>query len=406
MGEREKPKTMSNIKAILVLNLGSSSLKYSVFDAGNERLLAAGVVERIGESHSRHHHVANGSAFEGEVAAPAYREAFSHVQAALKKGPFHEVVAVGHRVVHGGERFSGPVRIDAEVRGVIRDMAVLAPLHNPPNLLGIELAAEAFPALLQVAVFDTAFHHTLPPRAYRYAVPEAWYREHRVRRYGFHGISHEYAAQRAAAHLARPLDELNLITLHLGNGASAAAIQGGRCIDTSMGFTPLEGLVMGTRSGDIDPAIPLHIEHVTGMGWKALDHTLNHECGLKGLSGVSDMREILARAEANDAAAKMALEMYCYRIKKYIGAYYAVLGKVDALVFTAGVGENAAAVRSMACAGLEHLGIAVDAGKNEQHVDEIAEIQADAQPVQVLVIRANEELQIAREVGRVLSLGG
>ena len=395
---------MPNNKAILVLNLGSSSLKYRLFHAGTEQLLAAGIVERIGEPHSRHHHAANGSEFEHEVAAPTHREAFSHMQAALQEGPAHEVVATGHRVVHGGDKFSGPVLIDAHVRSLIWGLSALAPLHNPHNLLGIELAACAYPNVPQVAVFDTAFHHTMPEHAWRYAVPESWTSGHHVRRYGFHGISHEYVALRAAAHLGQPIEALNLITLHLGNGASAAAIRGGQCVDTSMGFTPLEGLVMGTRSGDLDPAIPLHIEHVTGMGWKALDHTLNHECGLKGLTGVNDMREILARSDAGDAAAKMALEMVCYRIKKYIGAYYAVLGKVDALVFTAGVGENAAAVREGACAGLGHLGIAIDAGKNAQHVDEIAEIQANAQPVRVLVIRTNEELQIAREVGRVLGL--
>jgi acetate kinase len=281
-------------------------------------------------------------------------------------------------------------------------LAALAPLHNPPNLLGIELAANAYSDLPQVAVFDTAFHHTLPEHAYRYAVPETWYREHHVRRHGFHGISHEYVAQRAAAHLGKPLSELNLITLHLGNGASAAAIQGGRCIDTSMGFTPLEGLVMGTRSGDLDPAIPLHVERVTGMGWKSLDHILNHECGLKGLTGVNDMREILQRAEAGDAAAKLALNMYCYRIRKYIGAYHAVLGRVDALVFTAGVGENAPPVRAQACAGLERLGIAIDDAQNGKAIDEIAEVHQPGQGVSVLVIRTNEELQIARQVRAAL----
>jgi acetate kinase len=310
--------------------------------------------------------------------------------------------AIGHRVVHGGARFSAPVRIDDEVRVAIRELCALAPLHNPANLLGIELAGEAYADVRQAAVFDTAFHHTMPEHAYRYAVPEAWYRGHQVRRYGFHGISHEYVAQRAAAHLGRPLSELKLITLHLGNGASAAAIRHGRCIDTSMGFTPLEGLVMGTRSGDLDPAIPLHLEHVTGMGWQAMDDALNHECGLKGLTGVNDMREILARVDAGDAVARLALDMYCYRIRKYIGAYHAVLGGLDALVFTAGVGENAAAVRARACAGLEHVGIAIDDADNVKEIGELAEIQPVGLPVRVLVIRTNEELQIARQVRAVL----
>ena len=393
--------------AILVLNCGSSSLKYRLFDAATEHLLAAGIVERVGEPHSRLHHVRYDgtgitSEFDREVAAPTHREAFAHMQEAFNGGLRPNLVAVGHRVVHGGDKFSGPVVIDAEVRRVIRDFSVLAPLHNPPNLLGIELAGQAYPQLPQIAVFDTAFHHTMPEHAYRYAVPDSWCSEYHVRRYGFHGISHEYVTQRAAAHLGKLLVELNLITLHLGNGASAAAIQGGRCIDTSMGFTPLEGLVMGTRSGDLDPAIPLHIEHVTGMGWQAMDDTLNHECGLKGMTGVNDMREILARIDAGDAAAKRALDVYCYRIKKYIGAYHAALGRVDAIIFTAGVGENAPAVRAMTCTGLEHLGIALDETENGKVAGELAEIQRSGQPVRVLIIRTNEELQIARQVKKHL----
>lgn len=396
-----------NNKHILVLNCGSSSLKYRLFDAASEQLVAAGIVERIGEPHSRHHHARHDGArtvdeIDCEVRAPSHREAFAQMQAALNGGIPPELAAVGHRVVHGGDQFSGPVQIDDRVRDVIRAMAALAPLHNPPNLLGIELAAQAYPALPQIAVFDTAFHHTLPEHAYRYAVPDTWYRDHHVRRYGFHGISHEYVAQRAAAHLGRPLTQLNLITLHLGNGASVAAIRGGRCIDTSMGYTPLEGLVMGTRSGDIDPAIPLHIEHATGMGWRAMNDVLNHECGLKGLTGVNDMREILQRVDAGDAAARLALDMYCYRIKKYIGAYSAALGFVDAVVFTAGVGENAPQVRSLACAGLERIGIGVDATANAAAIGELAEISRAGQSVRVLVVRTNEELQIAREVRRLM----
>lgn len=395
-----------NQSAILVLNCGSSSLKYRLFDAATERLMATGIVERIGESRSHHRHRYGETGIDRDVAAPTHREAFAHMQAALGEGLKSKLIAVGHRVVHGGDRYSRAVRIDAAVKAAIRDFSVLAPLHNPANLLGIELAEQAYAHLPQVAVFDTAFHHTLPAHAYRYAVPEAWYREHHVRRYGFHGISHEYVAQRAAAHLGKPLGKLNLITLHLGNGASAAAIQNGRSIDTSMGFTPLEGLMMGTRSGDLDPAVPLHIEHFTGMGWEAMGAALNHECGLKGLTGVNDMREILQRADAGDAAAQLALDMYCYRIRKYIGAYYAALGRVDAVVFTAGVGENAARVRSLVCAGLAHMGIALDEGENEKVMGEVAEIQPSGQPVRVLVIRTNEELQIARQVRAVLGWAG
>jgi acetate kinase len=255
----------------------------------------------------------------------------------------------------------------------------------------------------QVAVFDTAFHQGMPEHAWRYAVPEDWYRVHGARRYGFHGSSHEYVAGRAAAHLGRPLAAVNLITLHLGNGASAAAIRAGRCVDTSMGLTPLEGLVMGTRSGDLDPALPLYLQRVAGLGPQALDHALNHESGMKGLTGTNDMREVLARAAAGDARARLALEIYAYRIKKYIGAYCAALGTVDALVFTGGVGENAATVRALACDGLERLGIALDAGRNAAAAGELSAIEASGAAVAVLVIRTNEELHIARQALAVLA---
>lgn len=397
--------------AILVLNCGSSSLKYRLFHGDSEALLAEGIVERIGEEQPHHRHLRyNGagvtSRMEHDVAAPTHREAFAHMRAALDGGAAHPLMAIGHRVVHGGERFHGAVRIEPQVQAEIEALAVLAPLHNPANLLGIRLAGEAWPAVPQVAAFDTAFHHTLPPHAYRYAVPEDWYCRHQVRRYGFHGLSHEYVAQRAAVHLGRPLNALNLITLHLGNGASACAIRAGRSVDTSMGFTPLEGLVMGTRSGDLDPALPLHMERVTGMGWEGLDYALNHECGLKGLTGVNDMREILARAEAGDGAAQLAVEVYAYRIRKYIGAYCAVLGRVDAVVFTAGVGENAAPVRAAACAGLEGLGIVLDAAANESAAGEVAVISQAGAPVTLLVIRTNEELHIARQVRALLDRRG
>jgi len=389
-------------KTILVLNCGSSSLKYQLFDRA-ERVLAGGVVERIGEAQPwlRHSSI-DGGAIEHAVAAADHRAAFARMQAVLGDGLGAQLLAVGHRVVHGGEQFRAAVLVDAQVRRAIKALAAIAPLHNPGNLLGIELADQAYPRVPQVAVFDTAFHQHMPEHAFRYAVPEAWYREQHVRRYGFHGISHDYVAQRAAALLGKPLRELNLITLHLGNGASAAAIQNGRCIDTSMGFTPLEGLVMGSRSGDLDPAIALHMARVGGMDWNSLDQALNQASGLKGLAGVSDMREILQRAAAGDAAAQLALDVYCYRIKKYIGAYYAALGRVDALVFTGGVGENAAPVRSQACAGLASLGIAIDEAKNTQALEESATIQKSGAGVAVLVVRTNEALQIARAVRALL----
>jgi len=364
---------------VLVVNSGSSTVKYQVLAAETGRVVAGSVEEVSGQGH---------------------REAFDRIAAAVRQGTSigaGQLAAIGHRVVHGGERFRAPVRIDAAVCEAIRSLAVLAPLHNPANLLGIEVCLEAFPGVPQVAVFDTAFHQTLPPHAFRYAVPEAWYRELGVRRYGFHGTSHRYVAERAAEALGRPLAALNLITLHLGNGASAAAIQSGLCVDTSMGLTPLEGLVMGTRSGDLDPAVPLFVQRTAGLAAGAVEDALNEDSGLRGLAGTSDMRELLARAQAGDARAQLALETYGYRIRKYVGAYCAVLGRVDALVFTGGVGENAARVRSLACSGLEVLGIALDERANAAAAGALAEIGRPGMPVRTLVVRTNEELQIARE---------
>ena len=275
-----------------------------------------------------------------------------------------ELLGIGHRVVHGGETFREPALIDDGVIAAIRGLIPLAPLHNPSNLLGIEVARERFPRVPQVAVFDTAFHQTLPPQAYRYALPNEFYEKHHVRKYGFHGSSHGYVAKEASKHLGKPLSELNLIILHLGNGASAAALQGGRSIDTSMGMTPLEGLVMGTRCGDIDPAIPFYLMRQTGMKPEDVENLMNREGGLKGICGVSDMREILEQASKGNERAELAIEMFCYRIKKYIGAYYAVLGRLDAIVFTGGIGENADAIRQRVCEGLKHFGIGVDAEKN------------------------------------------
>jgi acetate kinase len=368
----------------------------------DERGLAEGVVERIGEAGSRHRHrTASGPERTLDVDAPDHRRAFAHVGTTLREADaLHaaaDLAVIGHRVVHGGDRFSAPARIDAAVCDAIRELSALAPLHNPANLLGIEVCLAAFPGVPQVAVFDTAFHQTLPAHAYRYAVPEDWYRRHGVRRYGFHGVSHRYVAEQAAGALGRPLAALNLITLHLGNGASAAAIREGRCVDTSMGLTPLEGLVMGTRSGDLDPAIPLHVQRVAALGAEAVDEALNHESGLRALGGTNDVRELLARERSGDERARLALEIYAYRIRKYLGAYCAVLGRVDAVVFTGGVGENAARVRSLACAGLERLGIALDEAANAAASGARCEIGRPGSAVRVLVVRTNEELEIARQ---------
>jgi acetate kinase len=402
--------TSQGATKILVVNCGSSSVKYRLFQMDDEREVAEGVLERVGEPASRLRHRAAGGAEQVlEVDAPDHRRAFAHVAAALREAQLLPDAAglavIGHRVVHGGDRFSEPARIDAGVCDAIRALSALAPLHNPANLLGVEVCLAAFPGVPQVAVFDTAFHQTLPPHAFRYAVPEDWYRRHGVRRYGFHGISHRYVAEQAARALGRPLAALNLITLHLGNGASAAAIREGRCVDTSMGLTPLEGLVMGTRSGDIDPAIPLHVQRVAGLSAEVVDASLNLESGLRALGGTNDVRELLARERAGDERARLALEIYGYRIKKYLGAYSAVLGRVDAVVFTGGVGENAARVRRLACAGLEHLGIALDEGANAVASRALCEVGAAGAAVRVLVVRTNEELGIAREALAALGRG-
>jgi acetate kinase len=391
---------------VLVVNSGSSSIKYQVVAPDGAGPRSGGVLERIGEPLARWTERAGGEPERvREVAAADHREAFARIADALRaagRGADGELAAVGHRVVHGGERFQAPTRIDAAVLGAIRELASLAPLHNPANALGIEVCLAAFPDVPQVAVFDTAFHHTLPPRAFRYAVPEPWYRRHGVRRYGFHGSSHRFVAERAAEALGRPLAACNLITLHLGNGASAAAIERGRCVDTSMGMTPLEGLVMGTRSGDLDPAVPLHLQREAGLSAADVDAALNGASGLEGLAGTGDVRELLAREAAGDERAALALELYAYRVRKYVGAYTAVLGAVDALVFTGGVGENAARVRALACAGLERLGIALDDALNAAPAGAVHDIGRRGRPVRVLVVRTDEELQIARETLAVL----
>ena len=397
---------------VLVVNCGSSSIKYQLLMMPQGASLAGGLVERIGETNPIMKHCSVDPASAGPieskqaVAAADHREAFHHIEEALRHSPGFDggaqLVAIGHRVVHGGESFSAPTLITPTVIGSIRALSSLAPLHNPSNLVGMRLCRERFPRVPQVAVFDTAFHQTMPPYAYRYAVPEDWYERDGVRRYGFHGSSHRYVAERAAAFLGRPLAALRLITLHLGNGASAAAVADGRCIDTSMGFTPLEGLVMGTRCGDLDPAVALYMQQSRGLDADSLDRTLNRDSGLKGLCGSNDMRDVLARRADGDEEARLAVEIYCYRIKKYVGAYMAALGGLDALVFTGGIGENASVIREQACYELEALGIALDATLNEAPAKAAADISRSDCPVRVLVIQTNEELQIAHEALEVI----
>jgi acetate kinase len=395
-----------------VINCGSSSIKYEVFDRKERIKLATGLVERIGSAEGRmrqSRRQADGTFVEQVYTKPLsdHREAFDFMAAMNREnriiGDDAELFCVGHRVVHGGELFREPAVVDDAVVAAIRSLIPLAPLHNPSNLLGIEAARLRFPGIPQVAVFDTAFHHTLPPAAYRYALPRELYEQHQVRRYGFHGSSHAHVAREAALFLGRPLEALNLITLHLGNGASAAAIRGGRSIDTSMGMTPLEGLVMGTRSGDLDPAIPFYLIRQLALPPEKVENLLNKESGLKGVCGFSDMREIQQRAGEGDEQAALAFEMFCYRVRKYIGAYLAVLGRLDAIVFTGGIGENSGAVRSAVCGGVRHLGITVDERKNGSAAGKAAEIQEDGAPVKVLVVRTNEELEIALQAEAVIA---
>jgi acetate kinase len=398
---------------VLVLNSGSSSIKFQLFRSDDWRVLASGAVARIGEALGEfkgqwRDDLDRVQGFTVHLPIPDHREGLEHIAARLREsgvlGDMSELGAVGHRVVHGGEAFQRPTRVDEGVVAAIRGMIPLAPLHNPANLEGIQVALRLFPGVPQVAVFDTAFHQTMAPAAYRYAIPENLYREQRVRRYGFHGTSHAYVSRRAAALLGRDPADCNLITLHLGNGASAAAVRGGRSIDTSMGLTPLEGLVMGTRCGDLDPAIPFYLARNLGMDIAVLDDLLNRRSGLLGLCGANDMREIHRRIGQGDPAAALALDVFCHRLRKYLGAYWVELGRLDALVFTGGIGENDAEVRTRTCAGLEGMGIWLDAAANQVCAQVERPISEAGSPVAVLVIPTKEELEIARQALEAVGL--
>lgn len=387
---------------VLVLNSGSSSVKYQLLDMRDSSRLATGLVERIGERASRLVHTpARGERRERTEHVADHAAALKAVAGELRRDGLGvespELAAIGHRVVHGGPKFTEPTVVDDGVLTEIERLVPLAPLHSPANITGIRTARALRPDLPQVAVFDTAFHATMPESAYRYAVDVRTADAYDVRRYGFHGTSHAYVSRRAAELLGKDPSEVNVIVLHLGNGASASAVAGGRCVDTSMGLTPLEGLVMGTRSGDIDPAVIFHLARVGGMSVDEIDELLNKGSGLTGLCGDNDMREIRRRIDAGDAAAQLAFDIYIHRLKKYIGAYTAVLGRLDAVVFTAGVGENAAEVREAAVAGLDTLGIAVDAGRNTVRSDVPRLVSPDGSRVAVAVVPTDEELEIARQ---------
>ncbi|MFF4563225.1 acetate kinase [Streptomyces sp. NPDC001435] len=388
---------------VLVLNSGSSSVKYQLLDMRDSSRLAAGLVERIGEQTSRLKHTCltsgatreeNGPIADHDAALKAVAEELAKDGLGLDSP---ELAAIGHRVVHGGMFFTEPTVIDDAVLTEIERLIPVAPLHNPANLTGIRTALALRPDLPQVAVFDTAFHTTMPESAARYAIDPKLADRYRIRRYGFHGTSHAYVSQATAKLLGKAPEEVNVIVLHLGNGASASAVRGGRCVDTSMGLTPLEGLVMGTRSGDLDPAVIFHLQRVGGMSMDEIDTLLNKRSGLFGLCGDNDMREIRRRIDEGDERARLAFDIYIHRLRKYIGAYYAVLGRVDAVAFTAGVGENASPVREAAVAGLEELGLAVDGELNAVRGDRPRLISPEHARVAVAVVPTDEELEIATQ---------
>ncbi len=403
---------------VLVINCGSSSVKYEIFQTQPEKSLASGLADRVavngGQQAALTHQRSSGQIHRREAEMPTYEVALSYIVKAITDpdygvvGSLEEIEAVGHRVVHGGERFSASVLIDEEVLAAIAEFCELAPLHNPANLEGIYACQKHLPDVPQVAVFDTAFHQTIPPHAFIYGLPYEFYQEQGIRRYGFHGTSHRYITLRATEILKRrgvaPQDQ-RLVTCHLGNGCSITAVKGGKSVDTSLGFTPLEGLLMGTRCGDLDPAIVPYLISELDLSAEQVDDLLNTRSGLLGVSGVSsDMRDVWAAVTAGNRRARLAVDIFCYRIEKYIGAYAAVMGGLDAVVFTAGIGENDPEVRRRAVAGLQHLGLYLDKTANEdlslnvQPVD----ISTPDSPARILVIPTDEELMIARDTAALL----
>lgn len=394
---------------ILVINCGSSSLKYQLINMEGEQVLAKGLCERIGIEGSRLKHTGGDKdAIVIEAPMPSHKDAVQMVLEALTNkdhgviASMDEIAAVGHRVVHGGEYFSSSVVIDEKVKEAIRICSDLAPLHNPPNLIGIDACEQLMPNVPMVAVFDTAFHQTMPRNAYFYAIPYDLYEKYKIRKYGFHGTSHKYVAYRAAELLGKPIEELKIVSCHLGNGASVCAINGGKSVDTSMGFTPLEGLVMGTRSGDIDPAVATFIMEKEKLSAQELDNLLNKKSGVLGISGVSsDFRDIEDAISQGNDRAKLAIEVFNYRVAKYIGEYAAAMNGIDVLIFTAGLGENNPATREDVCAYLEFMGAKVDKEKNNFRGSE-RDVSAAEATVHTMVIPTNEELMIARDTKELL----
>jgi acetate kinase len=396
---------------IFVVNSGSSSIKYQLFKMPNEKPICTGLVERIGLENS----IITHKLFVNNEEKVIRRELdLNDHEAGLKEvaqlltdpeiGVIHnpeEIEAVGHRVVHGGESFASTTVITKEVKSEIKRLFSLAPLHNPANYLGIEVAEKIFTKAKQIAVFDTAFHQTMPEKAYRYAIPQSFYKELGIRAYGFHGTSHKYVTEKTLDYLGDPYAKI--ITIHLGNGCSMTAVKAGRSIDTSMGFGPLNGLIMGTRSGDVDPFIIFHLVNQLGYSLEQVNHLLNKQSGMQGLTGFSDMRDITKSINEGNHEAELAYEMYAYRIKKYIGSYAAALNGIDAIVFTGGVGENDVNVRKMVCTEMEYLGIQLDEGKNKVRSGEIREINVDDSLVKILIVPTNEELEIVKQCYELLT---
>lgn len=394
---------------VLVVNCGSSSVKYQLLNMEDESVMARGLVERIGIEGSRLKHQATGKdEVVIEKAMPDHKAALKVITDVLideKDGVIKdtsEISAVGHRVVHGGEKFSGSVKITEEVMDTLRECADLAPLHNPPNIMGIEACRQLMPGTPMAGTFDTAFHHTLPDYAYIYPIPYEYYEKYGVRKYGFHGTSHKYVSERAAQILGKPLKDLKIITCHLGNGASMAAVDGGESVETSMGFTPLEGLAMGTRCGSIDPAIAAFLMEKENMTIDEVNNVLNKRSGVMGISGVSsDFRDLEQAAEKGNKRAALAIDVFAYKVKKYIGSYSAVMNGVDVIVFTAGLGENSISMRKKICSGLGYLGLELDPEANNVRGKE-AVISKPGCKVKAVVIPTNEELMIARDTVRII----
>ena len=395
---------------VLVINCGSSSLKYQLIEMEGEKVLCKGLCERIGMESSMITHEANGDKRTTPAIFPTHTEAFTELVKKMTTGDgkvidsIDEIDAIGHRVVHGGEKFKKSCLITPEVISAIRDLSSLAPLHNPAAILGIEASYKVFGDKPNIAVFDTAFHSTMPPKAYMYAIPYEYYEKYGVRRYGFHGTSHKYVSHRAAEFLEEPIERLKLITCHLGNGSSIAAVDQGRVVDTSMGMTPLAGLMMGTRCGDLDPSVVNYLKYNLDITGHELDQILNKKSGLLGISGVSsDMRDVEKAAREGNSRAQLAIDMLTYQIKKVVGSYIAAMGGVDAIVFTGGIGEHDDIIRAKICHHMDWLGVRIDTDKNRAPKGDVCEITAWGAKVRTLIIATNEELMIARDTEEVLN---